>query len=174
MVNPLADNEITSSSIPVSRRWRFLTICGSKLPSRSRGTSMIPDLPRSTRSCRACRCGNCRRRGRPDRACRSPGDRRSRPRAPIRPPPSSAATAAHPHRSAATPGAGPLGQLPHQLVAGHTRLRLRRIQVHDSLLIIDHISHRCLLLSQELHRKIYSPDAIAFLADCAFRALLER
>jgi hypothetical protein len=26
-------------------------------------------------------------------------------------------------------GAGPLSQLPHQLVAGHTRLRLRRIQV---------------------------------------------
>ncbi len=39
-VNPLADNEITRSSSPVSRRCRFLTSCGSKLPSRSRGTSM--------------------------------------------------------------------------------------------------------------------------------------
>jgi len=38
-VNPLADNEITRSSSPVSRRWRFLTSCGPKEPSRSRGTS---------------------------------------------------------------------------------------------------------------------------------------
>ena len=45
-------------------------------------------------------------------------------------------------------------ELPHQLVAGHTRLRLRRIQVHDSLPIINHVSHRCLLLPQELHRKV--------------------
>jgi hypothetical protein len=37
-INPLADNEITKSSSPVSRRWRFLTNCGSKEPSRSRGT----------------------------------------------------------------------------------------------------------------------------------------
>src|SRR4029077_11043581 len=59
-------------------------------------------------------------------------------------------------------GAGPLGQLPHQLVAGHTRLRLRRIQGQGSLLIINHISHRCLLLPQELHRKIYSPDPERF------------
>src|SRR6476660_2827238 len=54
-------------------------------------------------------------------------------------------------------GAGPLSQLPHQLVAGPTQLRPRRIQVHGSLLIVNHIGHRCLLLPQELHRKIYSP-----------------
>ncbi len=38
-------------------------------------------------------------------------------------------------------GAGPRGQLPHQLVAGHTRLRLRRIQVHHSVLMAYHIGH---------------------------------
>jgi hypothetical protein len=39
-VSPFADNEITRSSIPDSRRWRFATIIGSKLDSRSRGTSI--------------------------------------------------------------------------------------------------------------------------------------
>ena len=39
-VNPLADNEITRSSTPVSRRCRFATILGSNEASRSRGTSM--------------------------------------------------------------------------------------------------------------------------------------
>jgi hypothetical protein len=39
VVKTLADKEITMSSTPVSRRWRFLTICGSKVPSRSRGTA---------------------------------------------------------------------------------------------------------------------------------------
>ena len=82
------------------------TSCGSKLPSRSRGTS-ISTGPASVKhaSCRACRCGNCRRHGRPDRACRSRDDRPARPPAPTRPPPSSAAPAAHPPRSAATPRA---------------------------------------------------------------------
>src|SRR6185312_12296328 len=56
-----------------------------------------------------------------------------------------------------TLGAGLLSQLPHQFVAGNTRLRLRRIQVNGRLVIVHHISHRCLLLPQELHRKIYSP-----------------
>jgi hypothetical protein len=36
----LADGEITSSSNPDRRRLRLGTICGSKLPSRSRGTSI--------------------------------------------------------------------------------------------------------------------------------------
>src|SRR5215204_5291690 len=31
-VKPLADNEITSPSIPDRRRWRLRTICGSKRP----------------------------------------------------------------------------------------------------------------------------------------------
>ena len=56
-------------------------------------------------------------------------------------------------------GSGAFGQLPHQLIAGHGRLRLRRIQLHNSLPITHHIGHRCLLLSQELHRKNYSPAA---------------
>ena len=29
------------SSKPAKRRWRFLTICGSKLPWRSRGASIL-------------------------------------------------------------------------------------------------------------------------------------
>ena len=40
VVNPLAYNDKTISSTPVNRRCRFLTITGSKVPSRSRGTSI--------------------------------------------------------------------------------------------------------------------------------------
>ena len=40
VVRPLAYSDRTISSTPVSRRCRFLTICGSKVPSRSRGTSI--------------------------------------------------------------------------------------------------------------------------------------
>ena len=39
-VNPLADNEITRSSTPLSRRGRFATSCGANVPSRSRGTAI--------------------------------------------------------------------------------------------------------------------------------------
>ncbi|SFP73160.1 hypothetical protein SAMN05421854_106420 [Amycolatopsis rubida] len=39
MVNPLAAKEITISSTPVKHFCRFATIFGSKLASRSRGTS---------------------------------------------------------------------------------------------------------------------------------------
>jgi hypothetical protein len=39
-VNPFADNEITRSSIPESRRCRFATITGSNEDSRSRATSI--------------------------------------------------------------------------------------------------------------------------------------
>src|SRR6266496_828554 len=39
-VSPLADSEITRSSTPDSRRCRLATICGVKLESRSRGTSI--------------------------------------------------------------------------------------------------------------------------------------
>lgn len=40
MVTPFAYNDSTISSTPVNRRCRFFTIWGSKLPSRSRGTSI--------------------------------------------------------------------------------------------------------------------------------------
>jgi hypothetical protein len=36
VVRPFADRDRTMSSTPPSRRWRLATICGSKLPSRSR------------------------------------------------------------------------------------------------------------------------------------------
>ncbi|GLW75120.1 hypothetical protein Kpho02_74170 [Kitasatospora phosalacinea] len=39
-VRPPADNDSTISPTPVRRRWRFLTVCGSKLSSRSGGTSI--------------------------------------------------------------------------------------------------------------------------------------
>jgi hypothetical protein len=45
-VRPFADSESTISSTPVSRRCRFLTMAGSKEPSRSRCTS-IPTGPMS-------------------------------------------------------------------------------------------------------------------------------
>ena len=41
MVKPFALNDKTISSIPVNRRCRFLTICGSNVDSVSRGTSMV-------------------------------------------------------------------------------------------------------------------------------------
>jgi len=41
VVRPLAYSDKTISSTPLSRRCRFLTICGSNEPSRSRGTSML-------------------------------------------------------------------------------------------------------------------------------------
>ncbi|TDO56622.1 hypothetical protein EV651_1129 [Kribbella sp. VKM Ac-2571] len=40
VVSPLADNKITISSTPDNRFCRFATIRGSKLASRSRGTSI--------------------------------------------------------------------------------------------------------------------------------------
>ena len=40
MVNPFAYSDSTISSTSVSRRCRFFTICGSNVPSRSRGTSI--------------------------------------------------------------------------------------------------------------------------------------
>ncbi len=40
MVRPFAASEITISSTPVKRFCRFLTILGSKEPSRSRGTAI--------------------------------------------------------------------------------------------------------------------------------------
>ena len=40
MVSPRADSERTTSSTSPSRRCRFLTITGSNVPSRSRGTSI--------------------------------------------------------------------------------------------------------------------------------------
>jgi hypothetical protein len=40
VVNPLAYNDKTISSTPFDRRWRFLAICGSNIPSRSRGISI--------------------------------------------------------------------------------------------------------------------------------------
>lgn len=40
VVNPRAVSDNTIASIPSSRRCRLRTICGSKLPSRSRGTSI--------------------------------------------------------------------------------------------------------------------------------------
>ena len=43
-----------------------------------------------------------------------------------------------------------------QLVVGRHRLRLHGIQT-DNPLFANHISHRCLLLPQELHRSNYSP-----------------
>jgi hypothetical protein len=39
-VSPLADSDNTSGSIPSRRRWPVRTITGSKLASRSRGTSI--------------------------------------------------------------------------------------------------------------------------------------
>jgi hypothetical protein len=39
-VSPLAVSDNTISSMPLSRRWRFLTICGTKLLLVSRGTSI--------------------------------------------------------------------------------------------------------------------------------------
>ena len=41
VVKPFALNDKTISSIPVNRRCRFLTICGSNVDSVSRGTSMV-------------------------------------------------------------------------------------------------------------------------------------
>ncbi len=38
VVIPFAVNDSTIWSTPFNRRWRFFTITGSKLPSRSRGT----------------------------------------------------------------------------------------------------------------------------------------
>jgi len=38
VVSPFADSDKMISSTPVKRRWRFLTICGSKEASVSRGT----------------------------------------------------------------------------------------------------------------------------------------
>ena len=38
VVNPLAYNEIATASTSFSRRCRFLTITGAKVPARSRGT----------------------------------------------------------------------------------------------------------------------------------------
>ena len=40
VVRPLAVNEMTIESTPSKRRWRLRTVCGSKLLSRSRGTSI--------------------------------------------------------------------------------------------------------------------------------------
>ena len=40
VVSPFAVSEMTIESTPFSRRCRFLTVAGSKLLSRSRGTSM--------------------------------------------------------------------------------------------------------------------------------------
>jgi hypothetical protein len=40
VVSPFAYSDSTISSTSVSRRCRFFTICGSNVPSRSRGTSM--------------------------------------------------------------------------------------------------------------------------------------
>ncbi|UJB40393.1 IS4 family transposase [Streptomyces sp. A1-5] len=48
-VSPFADRDRTISSTPVRHRWRFLTICGSNEPSRSRGTS-ISTGPTSVRT----------------------------------------------------------------------------------------------------------------------------
>jgi hypothetical protein len=41
VVKPFALTDKTISSIPVTRRCRFLTICGSNVDSVSRGTSMV-------------------------------------------------------------------------------------------------------------------------------------
>lgn len=40
VVRPLANNEIATASTSDSRRWRFLTMTGSNVPARSRGTSI--------------------------------------------------------------------------------------------------------------------------------------
>ncbi|MDA4104239.1 hypothetical protein MMON44395_22070 [Mycolicibacterium monacense DSM 44395] len=40
VVSPRAYSDNTTSSTSVRRRWRFWTIWGSKLPARSRGTSI--------------------------------------------------------------------------------------------------------------------------------------
>jgi hypothetical protein len=39
VVKPFAVSEMTIGSTPSRRRWRFFTVLGSKLPSRSLGTS---------------------------------------------------------------------------------------------------------------------------------------
>jgi hypothetical protein len=41
VVMPLPYRLITASSKPASRRWCLGTICGAKVPSLSRGTSMV-------------------------------------------------------------------------------------------------------------------------------------
>jgi hypothetical protein len=41
VVSPLAYSEIATASTSLRRRCRFLTITGSKVPARSRGTSMV-------------------------------------------------------------------------------------------------------------------------------------
>lgn len=57
-------------------------------------------------------------------------------------------------------GTGPLGELAHQLLATHTRLRLLdSIQIRDSLLIVNQISHSALLLPQEYAGELTAPAA---------------
>ena len=41
VVSPFANNEIATASTSLSRRCRFLTMTGSNVPARSRGTSMV-------------------------------------------------------------------------------------------------------------------------------------
>src|SRR5262245_47753627 len=59
-------------SNPSSRVCPFATICGSKLPLRSRGTAISIARHRRSRSCSNTHCGCCRRRGRPDRPSHIP------------------------------------------------------------------------------------------------------
>ena len=68
----------TTSSTPDSRRYRLRTICGSKLPARSRGTSISPrPLCSVSTSWLKCHCVCCRHQHQPGRASHSPGARSS-------------------------------------------------------------------------------------------------
>src|ERR1700677_5061907 len=140
-VKPLADNEITRSSSPVSRRWRFLTcfrqdgfaaLAVAGIAAVAAGgvvlavAQVIVELTVERR------------------LHDSLGQLRQQP--PLT-------------GQLQSLRAGPPAQLPHQLVIGRLpqcRLQRRRIEL-DRLLIIHHIGHSGLLLPQELHRKIYSP-----------------
>lgn len=131
-VNPLADNEITSPSSPDSWRCRLRTICGSNVPSRSRGIATCTG-PMSMSTVLARRCANCRGRGRPGHAWRSPDARPS----PLRP-----RTRCH----------DPLGQLSQQAVAVGCL----------GLLFANHISHsgpQSSYVAGAVHRDANRPTA---------------
>ena len=107
VVMPRAYRAMMRSLNPSRRVWPLRTICGSKLPSRSRGTSRsTPPISVST-ACRWRRCGCCPTRGRPDRVSHSPGARSSPQPAPARAPPWSPGSAAHPGRAAPPPRPAP-------------------------------------------------------------------
>lgn len=90
--------EMIFASNPSNRVWCFSMICGSKVPWRSRGTSMVTSPDSVSASSCSCRCACCRSCNRPLRASPNPGDGLALRPSSFPPAPSSTPSIARPGR----------------------------------------------------------------------------